>query len=259
ELALGGGAFVGVSRDEQLNTRAKYDTLYAQDTITVGSLTANVGLRYDRQGGSNDPANVAASRLRPDLLPAQRYAGGGAGFEWKSITPRLGITYALGAEHKTLLRASFSQFADQLANGVVGQLNPLAAQSYAYFYYLPVSGAPQMDPARVAGSPNYFSGNVNPFTGGLLQSNAVDRNLKAPTTNELLLSVEHALLPEFVVGVNFTYRKVTDILEFERLVFDCPGTRTDCAYDANVINSVGRKHLRSDYVQFTTLNGTDPH
>ena len=65
-----------------------------------------------------------------------------------------------------------------------------------------------------------YSSNVNPFTGGLLQSNAVDPTSTAPLTDELLLGVEHALLPEFVVGLNLTYRKLTNLLDAERLVFD---------------------------------------
>jgi len=36
-------------------------------------------------------------------------------------------------------------------------------------------------------------------------------NLSAPLTDEVLLSVEHALLPEFVVGLNLTYRKLTNL------------------------------------------------
>ena len=48
-------------------------------------------------------------------------APGGTGdpFEFEEITPRVGITYALGAERKTLLRASFSQFAEGLGIGRV--------------------------------------------------------------------------------------------------------------------------------------------
>ncbi|MDX1624450.1 MAG: carboxypeptidase-like regulatory domain-containing protein [Gemmatimonadota bacterium] len=45
------------------------------------------------------------------------------GFEWESFAPRIGITYALGEERRTLLRASFAQFAEQLGTGI-GVLDP---------------------------------------------------------------------------------------------------------------------------------------
>ncbi len=267
DLSLFGGQqgayVVNVARDSDFTVKAKYDSAYVQDTLSIGSLTANVGLRYDKQGGSNAARNVAANRFRPDILPAVRYPGGPAGFEWKTIAPRLGLTYALGTDRKTLLRASFSQFADQLGTGFISQLNPLGVQSYAYFYYVYTPTAANSLPAGCCTGPaEGFSANVNPNTGQLIQSNQVASGLNAPLTSEALLSVEHALLPEFLVGLNLTYRKTTDILETELLVFD-----GDARSAAN-LNQTGRVNQRSDYVQrdmnaslpgVQNLTGIDPH
>src|SRR5262249_47918157 len=112
----------------------KYTNLYAQDTMSVGNLTANIGVRYDRQKGTNEASSSPANPLFPDILPAVSYAGGDAGFTWTNVTPRLGLTYALGPERKTLLRASYSRFADQLGAASVFQNNPMIGVGYAYFY-----------------------------------------------------------------------------------------------------------------------------
>src|SRR5262249_20907233 len=140
---------------------------------------------------------------------------------WTSITPRLGLTYALGAERKTLLRASYSRFADQLGTAFGTQLNPLAVPGYAYFVSTQpaAGGTGPIDPTRVVAGAG-VSSNVNPITHGLLLSNGVDSSFDAPKTDELLLGVEHALLPEFVVGLNLTYRKLTDLADSDLLVFD---------------------------------------
>jgi hypothetical protein len=255
DFGLPTGSYLYAARDAFPAAKNKYDSVYAQDTLSVGNLTANIGLRYDKQTGENLARTVRANPIFPDILPAVTYNGGDAGFEWTSLTPRLGLTYALGPERKTLLRASYSRFADQLGNGSTYQLNPLTLNSYAYFYVnqngsgnigrnnvVDLNGDGRIDINDVLG----FSGNVNPNTLGLLQSNGVDPDLEPQKTDEILLSVEHALLPEFVVGVNLTYRHIFDILETNELVFD-----GDPYSDAN-LNSIGRIANQNDFVPVTT-------
>lgn len=255
---------LGLSRIGGPNIEQKYTDLYVQDTLTVGNLTANVGIRYDKQEGKNLSRTIPANSLLPNVLPTVSFKGGDIGFDWTDITPRLGLTYALGADRKTLLRASYSRFADQLGTGQGSVLNTLGAVSYAYFYstnqgngnvgvnsLIDLNGDGRIDASDVL----FYSGNVDPRTGGVLQSNAVDSGLSAPLTDELLLSVEHALLPEFVVGLNLTYRKLSNFVIGRRLVFD----NAD-AFCASCLDSVGRVDRASDYERVTITNrriGTD--
>ncbi|MFL6192979.1 MAG: carboxypeptidase regulatory-like domain-containing protein [Thermoanaerobaculia bacterium] len=243
---------LALARDASPKIKTTYDSAYLQDTFAVGNLTANVGVRYDRQGGENLASTAKANPVFPELLPEVHYAGQDAGFEWKTITPRLGLTYALGAERKTLVRASYSRFADQLATGIAGFLNPLGGISYRYFL-TNNNGDPRLDRGDLGPEIASPSPNVNPFTLEPLQSNAVNPDLDAPLTDEVLLGVQHALMPQFVVGLNLSYRKVHNILETERLVFD-----TDDPYTPAYLGSVGRAHRRDDYVQGSPVTVTAP-
>jgi hypothetical protein len=238
------------SRDLNEKVRTTYTAAYAQDTLTTGNLTVNLGVRYDKQEGKNLPSLVKANPASPALLPAFNYAGGNIGFSWSDVTPRIGLTYALGKDRKTLLRASYSRFADQLGASPANTLNPTAAQSYYYF----------LTPDRGPGVPTHltvplgYSGNVNPNTGALYVANAVDHNLSAPLTDEVLASIEHAVLPELVVGLNLTYRKLTNFTQNDLLVFD---DATNDPFHPS-FNSVGRPATRADYVPHT-VTGTLPN
>jgi hypothetical protein len=242
-----------LARDGIVDVEGRYTQFYAQDTIALGNVTANIGLRYDRQGGRINDIVVQANPVFPELLPETQFQGRDAGFTWNTLAPRLGLTWALGPQRSTLLRASYSRFADQLGTGQVGWLNPLGAQQYRYFATTN-AGGPTLDPGELGEELGSPSGNINALTLGALQSNALDPNLEAPVTDELLLGVEHALLPELVVGLHATFRRSTNLLESELLVFD-----SDDPFAAENLGSVGRPHQRSDYVPATPATGTLPN
>ena len=244
------------SRDASSAVAIDTSSVYAQDTLSVGHLTANLGVRYDVQRGAYRGRSVRANPVFPDLLPAAASERNDAGFAWESIVPRLGLTWAVGAERKTLLRASYSRFADQLGAGATSQLDPFAAFSYVY---LPLGGT--ADPDGIVtrgdvvdrngngvvdlGDSVGFGGAYDPIGRGVLQNNGVDPGLEPPTTDELLLSAEHALRPELVVGLNLSYRRLTGLLESELLVFDGD------PYSPENVGRIGRRHTRADYVPVT--------
>jgi len=220
-----------LARDGRAAVKARYSELYAQDMISVGKAVANLGLRYDRQGGTIDDIDVRANPLFPNLLPAAHFAGRPSGFTWSTVVPRLGLTWSLGEQDNTLLRTGYSRFADQLGAAQVGWLNPLGTQQYRYFA-TSRHGGPALEPA--------------------VESNAVDPRLKAPVTDELLLGIEHLFPSELVIGLYATWRRHSGLLEPELLVFDGD------AYASENLNNTGRVHRRDDYVPAPPVQGVLP-
>jgi hypothetical protein len=234
--------FLLLTRQDFPKVAQKYTSAYAPDTLTTGNLTANIGLRYDRQTGDNLAGSVPANFLEPTLLPAQSYAGGPIGFAWHTWSPRLGVTYALGKDRSTLLRASYSRFADQLGGTIPLLKNPLGAISY-YYAATSYSGTGPLTPSQIL--PIGAGWSANTINGVLKIPNTVASNYNAPVTDELLLSAEHALLPEFVVGLNLTGRIQRNLTQEDALVFD--------AAHPNTLNYPGRPATRADFEeQFAT-------
>ncbi|HEX9800898.1 MAG TPA: hypothetical protein VGC00_12090, partial [Thermoanaerobaculia bacterium] len=85
--------------------------------------------------------------------------------------------------------------------------------------------------------------------------NIVDPNFEAPLTDELLFSVEHAIRPEFVVGLNLTLRNINNIAQSERLVYCAPG---EGGCTLNEYGDAVRVTRRSDWTQVGTINQTRP-
>lgn len=228
----------------------EYTSMWLQDTITFGSFTINAGFRYDLQEGANEPGgapNFSGCDVNTftGCLPALDFPGNdGGGFDWATISPRVGVTYALGEERKTLLRGSLAVFPEQLSTGNISQTNPLGA-AYSYFLFYDGNDNNTWDDVATDGEPIFlFPSGFNPSDPSSITSpNETDSGLDPSITQELVLGVEHAFLPEFVVGFNLTVRETDDILESPDFVTDGSTTRLVTA---------------GDYVADGTVNGTLP-
>ena len=205
-------------------TEINYTSLWVQDIMTWSRWTVNAGFRYDHQDGENLPALIDANPGFPELMPPINFPGNDAGgFSWRTIAPRIGVTYALGEERKTLLRGSLSQFADSLSQEFIARSNP-AGIAYATILFLD-------DPGGFTAF--YDEGETVAFLGGvnfdpenptaLSIVNVTDPDFDPGLLTELVLGAEHAFLPEFVSGVGLTWRRNERIQEEQRLFEDFTG------------------------------------
>ncbi|MCG8458775.1 MAG: TonB-dependent receptor, partial [Holophagales bacterium] len=219
-----------VWRELLTNVEGEYTSFWLQDTFTTDRLTVNVGFRYDQQEGENGASSVPGSPFDPVNLPALDFPGNNPDFEFTDFSPRLGVTYALGDERKTLLRASYSRFADQMGLGLISGVNPVGS-SFAFYTGTDVDGNGILDP----GEPAEFSfpSGFDPADPTALSSpNTIDPGIDAIITDEVILGVEHAFLPEFVGSFTVTYRSAGDYYDEIPLFRDANGnvrrlTRSD--------------------------------
>jgi hypothetical protein len=220
---------VAFARNRQVGILSSYDSAWVQDTITRDRWTINVGLRYDNQTLENlavtapgNPQAPAAFEGGQPLIPDLSFPGNDVGgFEWETVVPRIGVTYALGENRQTLLRGSFSQYAEQL-----GQL-PLASRvtplgySYAYFYFTDANGNLVLDPSERGSLQFAYTYNIDPDNpGSLLTPNVNDPNLDPMMTDELTFGVERGFGGNFAAGLTLTYRNIYDIPEERFFVTD---------------------------------------
>jgi len=202
-----------VTRGSLSGQELKVFGAFIGDTITLSNLTVNLGVRYDNQKGKNLPSNIAANPIFSDVLTAINYPGGSNNVNTKDWQPRLGITYALGSERKTLLRASYARFADQGGASPTAFDNPIGGISTAQFRWNDANHNHIVDAGELGAcqagvcTPGQAEAINNPIS-----PNVVDPDLKAPKTDEIVVGVDHELFSNFAVGASYTYRKRKDFM-----------------------------------------------
>jgi hypothetical protein len=217
-------------RDQLLNNDWWSYNGYLQDSYSRGRWRIQGGLRYDWQQSKYLGGCVAADQIAPDLLPAQcedaTQVDSLTGQKIKHFanwSPRLSVTYDLFGNGKTSVHASGSYYYDTkvtLANSLGG----LATRTSLTWGNNQSSGACStttgascwtdanhdglIQRSELIGTPTASSSRFDITTGKLTPTgNNVDPNAKIGRTREAIVGVQHELIRNLAVGVDYIYRK----------------------------------------------------
>jgi hypothetical protein len=184
------------------------------DTITMGNLTAQLGVRYDRQQAKNLPGQAFENVMFPELLPAVYYHGADDWqFDFTNWQPRISATYALGEKKTTLLRASYAQFADQL--GFIGYYASGVPISNGYYYYWSDTNSDHfVQPNEVLFDYGVYAfyNDIDPATLPNVP-NTIQNGLKVPKTNEFTFGVDQQFTDDLAVSATFSYRTTNNLIQ----------------------------------------------
>ena len=206
---------VNVTRDGYVARDTWQWSLYFTDSWKMGRATVNWGLRWDRQDDKTLAAEIAASPLLPDLLPAVVFNGADANVIYNDIAPRLGFTYDLFGTTRTVLKASVGRYYGaglDLSN----ELSPTGQTTLSYFWndrngdlFVTRDEIDFTRGFRTAPSANY-----DPLNPSAVTTPAkVDPNTVNDVTDEFIVGIDHELLPNFGVGASYIYRRYDDFQE----------------------------------------------
>jgi hypothetical protein len=215
-----GSALAALTRNAVPKFGSKYKDVYAGDTIILGDLVVNAGGRYDLQSAKNFASSVPANPLVPDILPAVDYKGDTQSLKWNGFSPRVGLTYALGKDKRTLIRGSYNHYINQLGSSDVGSANPFYRVQYLYYYWDDLNGDRNVQRNEIDFDSGVYSfANIDPnHTNVGYSPGRVDYNMKAPNTNEIIGGVQYEVVPGFALSANYTHRYSTDFTwnQFEK-------------------------------------------
>lgn len=221
--------------NDNTSAQGEYTHAYVGDTLTFDRLTLNAGVRWDRQAssvnGRTQPGNPSLASLLPDLT-SQAAADA---IVWNSVTPRIGMSYALDDARRTLLRASYGMFASQL-NATTG--NFLSTVGYRGVYFFDVqdtNGNRVVDPGELAGLEpgDWYGFDINNPSNVSTPIHKVG-DYSTPMTHEVQFGVDRELMPNFGISGTVTWRRFTNF-----------------TWRNNGL-------VGTDYQQIATLTGTHP-
>jgi hypothetical protein len=195
---------------------------YLQDNYTRDKLTLNLGFRVDRQDDSAKSAQVGAHPFIPEWLPALSFDGADAGVTWTDFSPRLGVTYDLTGNARTILKASYGVTYGQMGPGTMsGILNPVT-EAFIRFPWSDANGdgfVQRNELTLTRAAVLSFGGNYSPDNPGFAGTiNRVDSNTKSDRGREFIIGMDRQLGNSFAVGAAYIYRKYDRFLWDDRYV-----------------------------------------
>ena len=195
-----------ITRPNHTVTDTVYSSAYGGDTWTMNRMTLNLGVRWDRQAASLGAASITASPVLPSLLPALTSTAVKNAIVWNAATPRIGMTYALTEDRKSILRASYSMFSSQLGASATGFM-ATTTYSAIYYYAIDTNNNKVADPSEILyglGAITYYG--FDPLNPTRLTTINQIGKYATPKTQEFMLGADHELMANFGVSGTFTYR-----------------------------------------------------
>jgi hypothetical protein len=204
---------------------------FVQDSASYGRLTATLGLRLEDWTGwlpaqANNPATYAAVFGGAKTFSEQKDL-----ISWTTWSPRLGVIFDLFGNSRTIAKASFGRYFNQIEGNRINGVANSNGVAEARYDWTDRDGDNYPD-ADEFGTLRSIS---IPAARG-----AISPDLESPYSDEVSTSLEHALNQRMSVSVRYTYRKNGKILAETDLAlpdsaFTVPSVATD-PLTGNTIN-----------------------
>jgi hypothetical protein len=168
---------------------------YIRDAWRFGDrATLNLGLRYEGYHVYLPAQSKEAGRFYPGGdYPRTEI------LRWRNWAPRVGISYPLGADNRTVVKATYGwfNFAMQATYGDTYNNNASASTTYRW--------------NDLNGNRDYDDGEFGTFvTATGAKTSAANPDLKQPKTHEFTTSIERQIAANFSTRASYVYRREVD-------------------------------------------------
>ena len=184
--------------------------MFVNDTWSVGRATLNAGFRYDRYHGWLPEQEQLAGRCRvgqqfpslASLVTAKTFPETHF-YTWNVAAPRIGLTFDLSGDGKTVLKGNYGLYWHNPGVGVGGNANPNTAGKSATYTWTDINGDQRWQP-----------GEEITRTVGVARrrASASIRTSRRPYTHEASAWIERQLTDTMGVRAGFVYKTEDDLI-----------------------------------------------
>jgi hypothetical protein len=246
---------VNISRFGLYNWVADVISAYFRDFVSIGRFNILLGLRYDRQSPkiSSYLADTSIAKDHPawynnftpgtaeailNIFPAFNVPAIDPKYHYTVFSPRLGITWDIQGNGKTIAKLSLSQYGDYMTTGAATYWTPIGLSANIYFYWWNDNGdglvdyrelywanrilTPRYAPYRVFDDAGNFIADWNNSTlwSGFDPADPTKYDMPqyildkdawyGAKTQEAIFSLERQISRDFGAYINLVYRKFYD-------------------------------------------------
>jgi hypothetical protein len=233
-----------LSAHDDLTARASLDQIgmFVNDTWSFGRTTINAGFRYDRYKGwlpeqqqldgslaqwaSQFPS--LAAQVTPKTFAQRDF------FTWNLAAPRIGVTYDLTGDGRTVLKGNYGLYWHNPGATVASNGNPNTASKSATYQWNDINGDQRWQPGEQG----------NQISASLEGAIGVDPDIKAPSTHEASGWIERQLTDTMGLRGGFVYKTEDDLIA--TMQPDRPASAFTVPYNFTDIGLDGRSGTADD-------------
>ena len=176
------------------------DTLsfYLQDQWSVRRLTLNLGLRFERSEFWFPATELGGINIPVQQFPEQRDVA-----SFNTLSPRLGVVYDLTGDQRTVVKASWGRFYNQIASRDFIDAAPFAEGAWTYRWN------------DLNGDLLYQANERGTLVSDTTVPNpsAIDPNLKPSYWENFTVGLERELFKGAALGISGIFKKEYDVVE----------------------------------------------
>jgi hypothetical protein len=228
-------------------------SFYLSDTATFGKLTANIGVRYDKETGSHNEATAPAllfgsTPIYTNYLGNLTAPGKDIDADFTVISPRVSLTYDINGDGKNVVKASFARYGGQSGNSLAGLQWTVGVREVDVLWN-DKNGDLKLDWGEFSEDfADWYYWSIDPYDPYAVDSpNTFDPDYNSPILTEFTLAFEKAFGDDIALSLNLFYKKTTNI-GWSRGMFTVPMTGAPVSYGAGDVETAENWFVAGTYV-----------